>query len=421
MHTARIVRTSLSALAMLLVGVLAHAEPKHVYLTYSGAPETTIDINVILPTRQPEVTIHYDTQPRGGRAEDYARRTTATYTQTIMELSDRRALYVGVLSDLQPATTYYFVTGEETHGLSRERSFRTLPGGDGSFRILNGGDMGVTGAVVPLMQLAGRQDPDFAVLGGDLAYVNGLLAGNETWDRWLSQWDEHMVTTDGRMIPIVTAVGNHETNQFRSDDHTLRSPWYTSLFGRQGTDIHHVKRFGNNLALFLLDSGHLVSHEAQVPWLRRAFEEHKDVRYTFAAYHVPLYPAYRPYDGSGSRAGREHWLPVFDEFGLTVGLEHHDHVFKRTKPMKGNQVAEQGTIYIGDGAFGRPARTTDPETRWYNAAEKAIVHFWVIDVASTGLRFKAIDDTGTTVDEFSLPPPDATGGRRGPSPSALRP
>ena len=262
--------------------------------------------------------------------------------------------------------------------------------------------MGVDGAVTTLMALAGRQDPDFAVIGGDIAYVNGLLGGLDKWDTWLSNWDQHMVTTDGRMIPIVTAIGNHETNQFKSEDLRLRAPWYTSLFGRQGPEIHHAKRFGNLLAIFLLDSGHLISHEAQVPWLRRAFEAHRDVRYTFAAYHVPLYPTYRAYDGSGSQQGRQHWLPVFDEFGLTVGLEHHDHVFKRTKVLKGNQVAATGTVYLGDGAFGRPARTIDPQPRWYNEKELASTHFWVIDVARDGLRFTAVDEGGATLDAFSL-------------------
>ncbi len=394
---------SLSAVLVVLVSAFADAEPKHIYLTYSGAPETSIDINVILPTRQSGVTVYYDTEPRGGAVESYTHRAVAAQTQTVMEIADRRTLYVGALAGLQPDTTYYFVAGEDTHGLSRERSFRTLPGGDAPFRIVNGGDLGVTGAVIPLLKLAGKEDPHFAVLGGDLAYVNGLLAGFATWDTFLTNWDEHMVTSDGRMIPLVTAIGNHETNQYQSDVHALRSPWYTSLFGRQGADIYHVKRFGNNLAIFLLDSGHLVTHEAQVPWLRRAFEEHSDVRYTFAAYHVPLYPAHRDYEGTGSQRGREHWLPVFDEFGLTVGLEHHDHVFKRTRPLKGNQVVERGTIYIGDGAFGRPARTVDPEPRWYNHKELPATHFWVIDVARDGLRFKAIDETGATLDEFSLP------------------
>ena len=51
----------------------------------------------------------------------------------MMELSDRRTLYVGALTGLQPGTTYYFVAGEAINGMSRERSFRTLPGGDAPF------------------------------------------------------------------------------------------------------------------------------------------------------------------------------------------------------------------------------------------------------------------------------------------------
>ncbi len=399
----RVLCAGLAAVFVLLCSVSARAEPKHVYLTYSGAPESSIDINVILPREQPQVDIYYDTQPRGGKVEAYAHKVLAAYTQSMMELADRRTLYVGALTGLQPGTTYYFVAGEAVNGLSRERSFRTLPGGDAPFRFIDGGDMGVTGAVIPLMTLAGQQDPDFAVIGGDIAYVNGLLGGFVPWDAWLSQWDQHMVTSDGRMIPIVTAIGNHETNQFTSDELRMRAPWYTSLFGRQGPELHHVKRFGTLLALFLLDSGHLVSHESQVPWLRRAFEANKDARYTFAAYHVPLYPAYRDFEGGGSVQGRQHWLPVFDEFGLTVGLEHHDHVFKRSKPLRGNQVVEKGTVYLGDGAFGRPARPVDPQQpRWYTHIESSTTHFWVVDVARDGLKFTAVNEAGATIDSFGL-------------------
>ena len=404
LRPSRVAGAVLTTALVLLCGARAWAEPKHVYLTYSGAPESSIDINVILPREQPQVDVYYDTQPRGGLVETYAHKTTAAYTQSMMELSDRRTLYVGALTGLKPGTTYYFVTGEPVNGMSRERSFRTLPGGDAPFRFVDGGDMGVTGAVVPLMTLAGKQDPDFAVIGGDIAYVNGLLGGLATWDTWLTQWDQHMVTSDGRMIPIVATIGNHEVNQFKSDDLRMRAPWYTSLFGRQGYEHHHVKRFGNLLALFLLDSGHLVSHESQVPWLRHVFGQHRDVRYTMAAYHVPLYPAYRDYEGGGSREGREFWLPVFDEFGLTVGLEHHDHVFKRSKPLRGNQVVEKGTIYLGDGCFGRPERTVDTQNpRWYAEKASATMHFWLVDVSKDGLKFAAINDGGVTFDAFTLP------------------
>lgn len=401
MHPIRSIALTLVLLAF--VG-LAHAAPSHVYLTYSDAPETTVDVNIILPRQVDEAVVYYDTTDRGDDVTTYAHETKAVYTRTPMELSDRRALYVATLTGLKPGTIYHFLVDEKKYGPSKPRAFKTLPGGTAPFRFVNGGDMGVDDFVVPLLTLAGQTDPDFAIIGGDIAYVNGLLGGYNQWDKWLENWDKHMVTTDGRMIPIVTAIGNHETNRFETDDPSLNAPWYVSLFGRQGDAVYFERKFGDNFAFFSLDSGHLTPHDgAQAAWLSNALKANQAVKYKFAAYHIPLYPAHRPYDGDASAAGRTHWGPLFDQYGLTVALEHHDHVMKRTKPIKGDKVAEQGTIYVGDGCFGRGARTIDPHPRWYNAVESAIPHFWVVDVTDTGLAFKAIDHEGSTRDEFTLP------------------
>ncbi|NUM53567.1 MAG: metallophosphoesterase family protein [Candidatus Hydrogenedentes bacterium] len=383
----------------------SQAEPLHVYLTYSGAPETSIDINVLEREKvAAPVDVYYDTEPRGGDAKAYTNKITAGYVQSTMELSDRRALYVAPLKDLKPGTTYYFVGGEAKYGMSTERKFRTLPGGDAPFRFVNGGDMGADGLVIPLLTLAGKENPDFGIVGGDIAYVNGLLGGFATWDKWLDNWDQLMVTTDGRMIPIVTAIGNHEVNRYESTEFSMTSPWYMGLFGRQGRNVFHTKKVGDNAVFFLLDSGHLEPHDGkQTAWLKQELEQHKDVKYKFAAYHVPLYPAHRPYDGGGSKLGREHWGPLFDEYNLTLGMEHHDHVFKRSKPLKDGKVVKKGTVYIGDGCFGREARVIDPQVRWYNRVEKSAAHFWVVDVSKRGLKLRAIDDKGAEIDRFSLP------------------
>lgn len=390
--------------SLIAIVPLAVAEPSHVYLTYSGAPETTIDVNVILPERASDVVVYYDTEPRDGNKDKYAHQVKAPHVQTLMELSDERAMHVGVLSGLEPGKTYYFVAGQEEFGYTKERKFRTLPGGTNPVRFVNGGDMGVDGLVIPLLTHAGKADPDFGLIGGDIAYVNGLLGEFAKWDKWLDNWDKHMVTTDGRMIPIVTAIGNHETNDYRGDDYAITAPWYTSLFGRQGENIYYTRKVGDNLVLFLLDSGHVVPHGgAQAEWLKRELEAHQNVQYKFAAYHVPLYPAHRDFEGAGSKLGREHWGPLFDQYGLTVGLEHHDHVFKRTKPIVGGQVNDNGTVYIGDGCFGRPARTVEPALRWYNEKQLAMAHFWIVDVSASGLKFEAINHKGESIDSFELP------------------
>lgn len=388
----------------LVLGWPSWAEPLHVYLTYSDSPETTIDVNILQRDKVESVDVHFDTRSREAKVDTYRHHIKAEYRQSLMELSDRRALYVARLTGLKPGETYYFVAGEAKYGLSKERKFRTLPGGNHPFRFVNGGDMGPDGLAIPLQTLAGKEDPDFALIGGDLAYVNGLLGGFATWDKWLDNWDNLMVTTDGRMVPIVAAIGNHEVNRYASENDELRAPWYIGLFGRQGEDLYYSRRVGENAVFFILDSGHLNPHAGpQTDWLQQELEKYKDVKYKFAAYHVPLYPAHRPFEGMGSQMGRTHWGPLFDRYGLTAAFEHHDHVFKRSKPIKGGEVVEQGTIYVGDGCFGRAPRTIDPQVRWYNEKEKAVAHFWVVDVTKKGIRFKAIDHTGATIDAFELP------------------
>ncbi len=383
----------------------ASTEPLHVYLTYSGAPETSIDINVIEPDKVQGVEIYYDTAPHGGDTKAYPNKANAEYHQTLLEKSDGRTIHVAALTGLKPGVTYYFVAGEEKHGFSKERAFRTLPGGTAPFRFVDGGDMGVDEHVVPLLTIAAKQNPDFAVIGGDIAYEDKLI-GFKIWDQWLSNWEDHMVTADGRTIPLVVAIGNHEVQDTADPGLEAQSPWYVGLFGRQGPNIYHEFRVGENAVWFLLDTGHLVPYEGeQSDWLARRLDTNKNVKYKFASYHVPLYPAHRLYDLDESQLGRATWGPIFDRYGLTAAFEHHDHVLKRTKPLKGGKVVGkgQGTVYFGDGCFGKSARTVDPAVRWYNDVEKAIPHFWLVDVANEGLRFKAMDEKGGTVDEFALP------------------
>ena len=390
--------------SVILERVLHAAEPLHIYLTYSGAPETSIDINVLTPERVGAVYVHYDTVSHGGIAQDYAYQIEAPHEPALMEISDERALYVAPIQTLAPGTTYYFVVTDAIGTRSHERKFRTLPGSDKPFRFIDGGDMGVDESVAGMLRTAARTDPDFAIIGGDIAYENGLLGDYRTWDRWLRNWDQNMVTTDGRMVPIVTAIGNHETNDYESDELEPRAPWYIGLFGRQGPHVYWSFRVGDETVFYLLDSGHLVPHEGeQTDWLAAEMERYSNRRNQFAAYHVPLYPAHRPYEYDLSAQGRASWAPLFDAYDVDVAFEHHDHVFKRSKPLEAGEIDEGGTTYVGDGCFGHDTRTVDPHPRWYDEKERSVRHFWVVDVSRDELRVQAIGSGGDRIDEFTLP------------------
>jgi hypothetical protein len=46
---------------------------------------------------------------------------------------------------------------------------------------------------------------------------------------------------------------------------------------------------------------------------------------------------------------------------LTVSFENHDHAYKRTRVLRANQAATNGTVYIGDGCWGRTPRAAAPD------------------------------------------------------------
>jgi hypothetical protein len=137
--------------------------------------------------------------------------------------------------------------------------------------------------------------------------------------------------------------------------------------------------------------------------MNRNFGKYNDSPWKFAAYHVPLYPTHRKYELTGSVLGRKHWQPLFDKFNFQANFEHHDHTLKRTKPIRGNQIAAkgQGTTYFGDGCWGKGARSADA-SRWYVEKAMGVQHFWLVEVGEHQTDFTGISIKGEILDQHTL-------------------
>ncbi len=97
----------------------------------------------------------------------------------------------------------------------------------------------------------------------------------------------------------------------------------------------------------------------QTDWLDSALAEREGRPHLFVANHVPAYPSYRAPEGGllsgkfGTGEGnRLHWCPLFEKYNVDAVLEHHDHTFKRTNPLKGGLKDKYGVPYLGDGSWG---------------------------------------------------------------------
>ena len=395
----------LSCFGLLWLVPLSQAAPRHVYLTWQRDTSTTITVNYQTLEEAKTNAVYYDTKPRQGKISSYRFYATGTRHQ-IEGLADGRTVHWIELTQLKPGGTYYFVAGDPQNGFTAERKFQTIPGGHQKLRFVEGGDMGTGPAMPLLLQQAARQEPNFAVVGGDIAYANDLPANYRLWDAWLDAWEQCMVTPRGFTIPMVLAIGNHEVRGGVGRSPT-NAAFYFRYFAQEQNRSYYSRKFGRNFVIYLLDSGHLTPPGGeQATWLDRELEADRKFPHHFAVYHVPLYPAYRPYDAAPSVAGRNAWLPIFDRHHLTTAFEHHDHVFVRNKLLRNNQPDPQGTLYLGDGCWGQGARIVSKGRRWYEEKAASLQHFWLLDVFRTRVEYRAINKEGKIFDVY---PPDARG------------
>jgi hypothetical protein len=304
------------------------------------------------------------------------------------------------LTGLKPHTGYALKSKGKIH------LFRTLPDQYEEIRFIVAGDLyeGNEPVFSKIAEVAANQDPHLAILGGDLAYAHEKSSKNEgenhhRWVEWLELWSQKMVTPSGYMIPMISAIGNHDTVG-HSDQSSNESPVFYMLFqeGYQVIDINP------NISFFILDTGHTNAIEnRQTDWLNAAMQERESIPFTFAVYHVPAWPSNRKFKGKRGALIRKHWVPVFDRHHLTAAFEHHEHTYKRSFPIKDFKKDMTGTLYLGSGGFGvtnirQPKNLSE---KWYLAQAAATPHFFFVKIVDRTLHIQAINEKGQVFDEIS--------------------
>ncbi|MHC4802839.1 MAG: purple acid phosphatase family protein [Planctomycetota bacterium] len=365
--------------------------PALVYLTWQGDPTTTMTVQWLAAEGVTGDDVSF------GPA-DGSQRWILTGGHHRFPHSDR-VVHVAELTGLEPGRDYRFRIG----GLPEEHAFRTMPA-DASRPVtfIVGGDVHRRGRVDERMyRTAAAQDPMFVVLGGDLAYDNGKPNRAGRWYELLDAWQRCMVTTDGRLIPVVATIGNHEVKG-RYDRTPDEAPFFYSLFPGIGQDGRQVLDFGNSMSIVLLDTGHTHSIAGeQTTWLAETLAARADVPHLFVVYHVAAFPSARRFNGGQSPVIREHWVPLFDHYDVDVVFEHHDHAYKRTHLIKGGVVSPQGVLYLGDGAWGaRPRRVHRPQKMWYLDRAEPVNHVIVTTVHGPIRRHVALDPDGVVIDGY---------------------
>lgn len=274
-------------------------------------------------------------------------------------------------------------------GTSDDFAFRMPPEDAGTVRFVTGGDVyHKRGAMDKMNRVAGAQDPLFALIGGDLAYAN-----NASFDRWfdyVSSWARCARAPDGRLVPKVVAIGNHEITSHGYHPTDAPGPEAASMFYSlfvfpEVKNATHAVDFGDRLSILNLDSGHTKNIAAQNGWLEENLKGRAHVPNLFVCYHRPAY-------GVGAKPDavdiQREWCPLFEKHRVTAVFENDHHVFSRSHPIKAGAIDEkEGVPYLGSGSWSVDVRRINPkeiETRPWIAHAEARNHLYLIETFPQG-------------------------------------
>jgi hypothetical protein len=361
-------------------------EPSTMFLTWQRDPATTMTVQWVGARGETASTdVSYAPDP----ANDWKTVVPLTKPYPETDLKVFRAEFAG----LSPGTDYVFKIGKR----SPIYRFRTMPArATDTIHFISGGDCGVNAHAVANNVQAARQEPMFAVIGGDLGYDNGVSVDVSL--AFLRNYSKHMVGSNNRLIPMVPCIGNHEVKggygKPRQD-----APFFYALFDGLFRDTGYATLdFGDYLSLVLLDTGHTSPiGGAQAAWLEQALKARADHPHVVVINHVPAYPSFRRFEETGV-ANRKYWVPLFEKYRVPVVLEHHDHTFKRTKPLLNGVANENGVLYLGDGSWGRLRAPQPPDKLSYLAASSSNYHLSLHRLQGKERFHLALDENGRVMD-----------------------
>lgn len=381
-------------------------------------PEATFEPEGLLLTWQRDptrtMTIDWHTLPSDSRTSELRFRSEKEFSWLVSHGRTKpfphsdRLLHRVELSGLRPDTVYLFNFGED----SRVYRFRTLPtDAERPLTFIAGGDVRHSWAMMErTSREALRHNPAFLAWGGDLAYADGRPENFHRWHDFFTVIRNSLITTEGRVVPVIAGIGNHEVAggyhhahpDYRQDDESRAriAPFFYELFAFPGQPGYAVLDVGDYMSWILLDTGHTNPIEgAQTAWLAAVLEARRNVPHVFPLYHVPAFPSFRSASGRESTLVREHFVPLFESGPVRVAFENHDHAYKRTHPIRDGEVAADGVVYLGDGAWGVNTReAASPGERWYLAETESVRHFMVGTVHRNAQRFRAFDEHGHLID-----------------------
>lgn len=400
--------------------------PEGLHVAYGEDATTSLTVTFSGP---PAVEASVEVSPPGGD-----NRTVEAEANPLP--GEEEAGYRATVDGLEPDTAYAYravLDGEASDSFVAS----TAPAGDANAtRITMFADHGVPAdrptarhdgdAPLENMRLAAGFSAHAHLVAGDISYADGDA---EIWDLYFQKNEPLWATT-----PTMTVPGNHEREAgqgYANYDARLTMPEADEV-GRWWTvQVGNVQLVGLNSDTACAESEAVQAfpgaswdcaggqdqarepNEDQLAFVEetlQAAEEDPSVDWTVVQYHNPTYST----GPHGSNMDVQAlWVPLFEEHGADLVLNGDDHLYQRTETLQEGEPADEGPVFIVNGAGGSDPyefQDEDQEPPAWEATRYADGYgTLVLETDGDRLEGRFVTLNGTVVDRFAL-----EGGAEGP-------
>ena len=307
--------------------------------------------------------------------------------------------YSAVLKGLLAGTKYYYRVGSEK-SWSEWIGFTTAEESFEPFTFVYMGDpqVGLLSYCSRLFRQAIRSAPDarFWLFAGD--QVND---GNSDQDFYEFFYAGGWMFRSLNILPV---AGNHEyprseSGETRSLTYLWRPHYTLPENGPAGLEETSYWLDYQGVRIIVLNGNENVLEQRD--WLEEVLRK-DGAKWTIVSIHQPLYSTGNDRDNPELQML---FLPLFDEYGVDLVLQGHDHTYGRTYPLRNGKIVtggNGGTVYLVSSSGAKFYRQNP---RYLGLMAKTALEtqlFQVLDVEENAIHFKAINTNGELVDQFTL-------------------
>ncbi len=309
--------------------------------------------------------------------------------------------YEATAAGLEPGTAYVYRVGSES-AWSESHTFTTDDPDAQTLTFAYLGDVQPANDTQAeyalwseLVQTMYERNPElsFAILGGD--DVNSGIS--------IEQFDLLFAAAEPvfSSVPLLSTIGNHESNFIGGKAELFLDLFALPENGPEGFTEEIFSFDAANCHVLVLNSW-IFSGEQDLTeedyervndWIKADLAA-STADWQIVVTHVPVYALH---SDTTSTVVKENWAPIFEQYGVDLVLEGHQHVYSRSWPMyQGAIDYENGIPYIM-GVSGQKFYDSADETfaarTVYNVA-----NYQLIQIDGNSLTVQSLDASGSELD-----------------------